>query len=100
MDEPGKPWMSRWMIVGFIVMGLASFSGLAALIMRAIEKVRAGEGLATYRTFWLVEFNYIGVLVLLGAILVALCVGGVLRYLEYREWRNLEKKYGAKHENN
>jgi hypothetical protein len=100
MDEPKKKrWMPRWMIVGFVVMGLASFSGLAALILRAIEKVRSGEGLATYRTVWLVEFNYVGVLVLFAAIFVALCIGGVMRYLEYREWRDLETKYRGKHEN-
>ena len=80
-------------------MAVASFSGLAALITRAIEKVRSGEGLATYRTVWLVEFNYVGVLVLFGAIFIALCIGGALRYREYREWRDLEAKYGGKHEN-
>lgn len=80
-------------------MGVASFSGFAALIIRAIEKIQSGEGLATYRTVWLVEFNYVGVLVLFFAILVALCIGGVMRYREYREWRNLEKKYGVKDEN-
>lgn len=87
------------MIVGFVVMGVASFSGLAALITLAIEKVQSGQGLATYRTVWLVEFNYVGVLILFGATVVALCIGGVMRYLEYREWRDLETKYGSKHEN-
>jgi hypothetical protein len=99
MDEAKKQWMPRWMIVGFGVMGVASFGALAALLMRAVEKIRSGEGLAVYRTFWLVEFNYIGVLILFGAILVALCIGGVMRYREYRDWRGLEEKYGNKHEN-
>ncbi len=87
------------MIVGFVVMGVASFSGLAALIIRAIEKIKSGVGLTTYRTVWLVEFNHIDVLVLFGAILVASCIGGVMRCREYRDWRGLEKKYGNKHEN-
>lgn len=93
MDEPGKQWLPRWMIVGFVLMGVTSFGGIAVLIMRALEKIQSGESLATYRTTWLVEFNYVGVLVLFGAILVALCVGGVMRFCENREWRNLEKKY-------
>jgi len=80
------------MIVGIVVTGIASFSSIAALIIRAIEKVQSGEGLATYRTFWLVEFNYVGVLILFGAILVA-------RYREYREWRHLEEKYSDIREN-
>ncbi len=91
--------MPQSMIVGFVVMGVASFSGLAVLVIRAIEKIQSGEGLATYRTVWLVELNHVGVLVLFGAILVALCIGGVMRYREHREWRDLEKKYGNKLEN-
>lgn len=81
------------MIVGFLVMGIASFGGLAAMIAIAMDKIGSGEGLSTYRTTWLVEFNYIGVLVLFGAIIVALLVGGYFRFREYREWREFERKY-------
>lgn len=62
-DETRTQGMPQWMIVGFFVMGVVSSGGLVALILRAIEKIRSGAGLATYRTAWLVEFNYVGVLV-------------------------------------
>jgi hypothetical protein len=95
MNAPKKPYMPRWMIVGLVVMGIASFGGLAAMISMAIEKIHSGKGLDTYRTTWLVEFNYIGMLVLFGAIVVALTIGGYLRFREYRQWRDLERKYSA-----
>jgi hypothetical protein len=75
---------------------VASFAGLAHLITLAIDKVRSGQGLETYRTFWLVEFNYVGVLVLFGAIILALIVGTGLQIRERWLIRDLEKKYGGR----
>lgn len=75
---------------------IASFAGLAHLITRAIEKVLAGQGLETYRTFWLVEFNYVGVLVLIGASVLALIVGTIMQLRERWLIRDLEKKYGTR----
>jgi hypothetical protein len=66
MTESEKPPVSKLMIFGFIVMGVAAFSGLGALITLAIQKVSSGHGLDTYRTVWLVEFNYVGLLVMFG----------------------------------
>ena len=74
---------------------IASFAGLAHLITRAIDKVLSGQGLETYRTFWLVEFNYVGVLVLFGAVILALIVGTALQIHERWLIRGLEKKYGG-----
>ena len=93
MNKPKKPHMSRWMILGFVVMGIASFGGLAAMIAIALDKTRSGKGLDTYRTTWLFEFNYIGMLVLFGAIVMALLIGGYFRFCEYRKWREFERKY-------
>ncbi|WP_420475331.1 hypothetical protein [Noviherbaspirillum sp. ST9] len=94
MNELKKSHISRWMILGFVVMGIASFGGLAAMIAIAVDKIRSGKGLDTYRTTWLVEFNYVGILVLFGAIIVALLIGGYLRLREHKEWRELDRKYG------
>lgn len=69
------------------------------MISKAVDMVRAGRGLETYRTFWLVEFNWLGFLILLAALAVALVIGLVLRFREYLLWRSLEKKYGSKKEN-
>lgn len=87
------------MLVGFVIMGVAAFSGLGALITRAIQKVTSGHGLDTYHTFWLVEFNYVSLLVMFGAVVVVLLIGGVLRLHEYFQWRALEKKYGIRNDN-
>ena len=86
--------MSRWMIFGFVVMGIASFGGLAAMIAIGIDKVRSGKGLDTYRTLWLVEFNYIGMLILFGVIAVASIIAGLLKIVEYKKSRDFERKYG------
>ena len=99
MAESGKPHVSKLMIFGFIIMGVASFSGLGALVTLAVQKVISGHGLDTYRTVWLVEFNYVGLLVMLGAVLVVLLVGGGFKLHEYFQLRALEKKYGVRDSN-
>ena len=99
MTEPGKPPVSKLMIFGFIIMGVASFSGLGALITLAVQKVISGQGLDTYRTVWLVEFNYVGLLVMFGAVLVVLLIGGGFKLHEYLQLRALEKKYGFRDDN-
>jgi len=76
-------------------MGVASIAGLSRLITVAIDKVMSGHGLDTYRSVWLVEFNYIGLLVLFAAIILVLVVGGILWLHEWWQWRSLKKKYGA-----
>lgn len=86
------------MQIGFLVLGVTSIVALAALVMTSIEKAGSGRGLETYRTFWLVEFNAIGFLVLIAAVIVALTGGGVLWYLERRQVRELQRRYGNGHD--
>jgi hypothetical protein len=87
------PPLSRRMAIGFLLAGLAAFCGLGYMLYTAIQMTRAGRGLESYRTFWLVEFNWIGFLVLCGVGVVALLVAGMLRLREHRQWRSLERKY-------
>ena len=102
-DSPGPTaksiWGRRSLFVGFCVAGLASVFGLLGLLTVAISKVRDGRGLETYRTLWLVEFSYVGVLVLFAALIVALFVAVALWWREERQWRDLERKYGARQPN-
>jgi len=84
-----------WLCAGFALMLFAGFAGTARLLSVAIDKVMTGHGLDTYHTFWLVEFNYIGVLVLFGAAFAALLVGGGLWVHDWWQWRTLERKYGG-----
>ena len=100
MTEPTIARRKRpWFWIGFAVMGLAGIAGLSRIISIAIEKVASGRGYETYRTVWLVEFSYIGVLILFGVIILALLVAGGMAAYEWSLWRSLEKKYGERGSN-
>lgn len=83
----------KWIAFVLILMALVSAANMAQQIGTAIEMVRAGRGLETYRTFWLIEFNWIGFLALVAGVIVALLVGLGLRLSEHLEMRKLMKKY-------
>ena len=87
--------LPRWLQIGMALAGIASFLGFVALLFRAVHMVREGRGLETFHTDWLGTFNWIGFLVLCGAIAITLVVAVFLRLREYLEWRSLEKKYGS-----
>lgn len=72
---------------------------MASLIWVALEKVLSGHGHETYHTVWLVEFNYIGFLVLVGAVIVGLLLTGAHWLHEWLQVRSLEKKYGSSESN-
>ena len=84
------------MLVAFLVVGITSVVALIAMVATGIAKVNTGHGLDTFRTTWLVEFNWVGFLVLAGAVVVAFIGAGFLRYLEWRELRELQRRYGGK----
>ena len=86
------PW---WLQIGLALAGITSFLGFVALLFSAVHMVREGRGLETFHTDWLGTFNWIGFLVLCGAIIIALIVILFLRLHEYLQWRSLEKKYGS-----
>lgn len=90
-----KKAFPRWLLAGIVVTGIASFFGLGAMLIKAVHMVSTGHGLETYRTFWLVEFNWVSFLVLCGATVFALVIALFLRLREYLQWRSLEKKYGS-----
>jgi hypothetical protein len=54
-----------------------------------------GRGAETYRTFWLVQFNWIGVLVMTVAALAAQVVALIFRWQDWK-WRELERRYGPR----
>jgi hypothetical protein len=91
MTDPKKSHVSKLMIIGLIVMGIASFFGLGAMITHAVQKVISGHGLDTFHTVWLVEFNYIGLLVMFGVVLVVFLIGGGFKLYEHFQLRALEK---------
>ena len=83
----------RFAQIGFLILGITSIVALVAMIATGIEKVNTGHGLDTYRTFWLVEFNWVAFLILILAVVVALLGAGWFRYLEWRELDQLRKRY-------
>ncbi len=88
-----KSCLGCWLVAipGTVVALVLAFRPLVT----AIEKIRSGHSLESYRTVWFVEFNYVGVVVLFGAIGISLVVALWFRWREEREWRDFERKYGA-----
>ena len=88
-----------WSCVGAILFGIVGIAAAMHILLVAFEKVMSGQGMDIYRTVWLVEFNYIGVLVLFGAFILALMLGAVFWLQEWRQIRSLEKKDGSRETN-
>lgn len=98
--QPNRPRLARWLRVGLVLTGLASAVALVAMVQRAVVAVRSGHGLDTYHTFWLVEDNWVGLLVFVACLVVALLAGLLLRWVHRRrerlQWRELEQKQGCR----
>lgn len=84
-------------MVGIWAAGVASLGAIVAMVVVAIAKVLNGQGLDTFRTHWLVESNWVGFLVFLVAVAVALAIGLFFRYKEGREIRKLKVRYSGEH---
>ena len=93
MTKPNQAPSKFLLSVGFLVVGISSLLSLLALTVRAIEKVKTGKGLDTFRTMWLVEGNYIGFLIFLAALALVCLFAAFMKFREHREWRELEKRY-------
>lgn len=94
--KPDRTPLPRWKVIGVGVAGVASVFGLVGLVLKALAMVRDGLGIETYRTFFLVEFSWVGVLVFIGVAVVALLIGALVRWREQLQWRALERKYGVR----
>ncbi len=97
--DPFKERITRYslhpkiLVVGFVASAVASIGGLGWMVFHAVEMVRNGRGGETYRTFWLVEYDWFGFLAVLIGVVVALVIAGVFQLRERAELRQLEKKY-------
>jgi uncharacterized membrane protein len=89
------PRRRRWHLATLLMLGGTSALALAAMVAKAVAMLRSGRGAETYITHWLVEFNWVGLLVFVAAAALAVCLGLVMRWLQQRreqqEWRELEK---------
>jgi uncharacterized membrane protein YedE/YeeE len=95
MQTSNKRLKTFLFYTGFVLAGLAGFAGMAGIVELAMSKVVSGRGLETFRTVWLVEFNYIGVLVMLVGVVIALLIATGFWLRDWLQWRKLEGKYGA-----
>ncbi len=88
---------SRGLIAGIVIVGLISVVNVVAMVWFAVSKVHAGQGHETYRTFWLVEDDYIGFLIFFACVLAALGVGLALRLIqqlrERRAWLQHDRRW-------
>jgi hypothetical protein len=87
----------HFVVLGIVLGGLGSVVALAAMALIAWEKVQTGLGWESYRTHWLVEFNWVGFLVLLAAVGIALVVALQFRLKEWRELQALERNGKGRH---
>jgi len=99
MPTPADKRKFGWPIAGAVAFGVAGVAGMARMISVALEKVSSGQGLETYRTVWLIEFNHIGFLVMVCGVIVGLIWATVHWLHEWRMVRSLEKKYGSQENN-
>ncbi|MEO8187854.1 MAG: hypothetical protein ABI580_10885 [Burkholderiaceae bacterium] len=94
--KSSKSALPRWQIVGWAILCSTAFVGFVGLILRGLAMVRDGRGAETYRTFWLVEFNWVGVLIMVGAAAIALLIAIAFHWREEQQWRALERKYNGR----
>jgi hypothetical protein len=80
---------NRSLLVALVIVGLLSLAALVAMTVKAWNMVQVGKGTETYRTFWLVEGDWLGFLVFIAALIFALVFGLLLRWWQLRrEWRD------------
>jgi hypothetical protein len=83
---------SRGLAIGLGIAFFASICGLANIVFEAVQKIRDGKGLETYRTTWLVEFSWIGILFSLGSTVLVVGVAAIYAWWRNRrDWQELEK---------
>jgi hypothetical protein len=80
----------RLISIGFVIAGMASVSGFAALMYLAVTAVRDGRGMETYRTVWLDNESWMGFLIFVGFAFAAIIVAALFRLRDALQWRRSE----------
>jgi hypothetical protein len=79
-----------------MIAGIAVILAVVGFVLHAIERILSGHGLDYYFTGYGVKFNYIGALVLLICIPVALLLGWTLNYWLSRDERDFKDRFGKR----
>lgn len=90
-ETTGSQRHPRLLSIGFVIGGAASVFGFAAMLYLAVIAVKNGRGMETYRTVWLVEDSWIGLLVCIGLTVAAMIVAALFRLRDHLERRRLER---------
>jgi hypothetical protein len=95
-QELRKPSIPRkWIVVTLIATSVLSAAVLVGMALTAFMMIRNGRGQESFRTAWLVEYDWNGMAVLIVGTVGAITAAGVYRWLhDYLEVRQLERKYG------
>lgn len=92
--------LSKWLVVGIWLVGVGAVAGTVAMISLAVSKIRAGHGLDSFHSHWLVEDNWIGFTVFFFVALIVVSVAAVIAWLQRRSERQelgqLRAKYSEK----
>jgi hypothetical protein len=100
MEAPSAPKQklssSRLIFCGIFIGGIGGAFTLGYMVYTAIQMVSAGKGLETYRTHWLVNFNWYGFLAFMLLLFLAIATGLYFRWREHMEWKSLAKKYSPR----
>lgn len=67
------PSINVWTLVA----GIGALLALAAIVLAGAQKVRMGDGLGTFRSAWLLEFNWVVFVVLLAILVLAVAFGAM-----------------------
>jgi hypothetical protein len=81
----------RLISTGFVIAGMASVFGFAAMMCLAIIAAKNGRGMETYRTVWMIEDSWIGFLICVGATVAAVIVAALFRLRDDLQLRRLER---------
>ena len=100
MEDPSAPKQkltsSKLIFCGIFIGGIGGAFTLGHLIYTAIQMISVGKGLETYRTLWLVKFNWYGFLAFMLLLCLAIATALYFRWREHMEWKALAKKYNSR----
>jgi len=89
--------LSKWLVVGIWLVGVGAVAGTVAMISLAVSKIRAGHGLDSFHSHWLVEDNWIGFTVFFFVALIVVPVAAVIAWLQRRSERQVLGELRAKY---
>jgi H+/Cl- antiporter ClcA len=89
-QAPSRRW---WKVLALWGALIGCQLGFVGLMIRLVQKVRAGHGGELYRSFWGYRLSYVGVLVVVVLSFVAVLVGAAIGWWQNRHERDFNRKY-------